>query len=736
MLLAGRALLVLALAIAVYGIFASLYGARIGNAAAGGRRAGSAWVDSGRRAVYALGATVAVCFVILELAFLRSDFSFELVAGHSSTTTPAFYRATAAWSSQEGSLLLWVLLLSGWSSLVLFITRRRARELAPYATAVLLGLAAFFLGLLVFLATPFARASPAPLEGVGLNPILRHPAMMIHPPMLYSGYTLFAVPFAFAVGALATRRLGAAWIRTTRSFALAAWLCLGIGVVLGARWSYSELGWGGYWAWDGVENAALMPWLTGTAFLHSVMIQERRGMLKVWNVSLVLGTGILAVLGTFLVRSGILQSIHAFGASTLGIPFLVLIATMLAGSIALVLWRAGDLRSEHRLDSPLSREAVFLLNNLVLLTLCFVIFWGTFFPLISEAMTGTQASVGPPWFGRFVVPLALVLVLLSGLGPVMAWRRTSAGNLRRVLAFPVALAALGLVVLLAVGGVARRPAALAMFCLAAFVLGVVGQEFWRGVRVRTAMSDDSVPRALAALVRRNRRRYGGYLVHAGIAVLFVGIAASTAFQDVRDVRLAPGERTRVGGYEIAYRGPTGRLDIARNGTLEKVNLGAALELRRGGGEAIALHPARSYFPSNDPSIGAVSRYFEGEATSEVGLRTGLRRDLWTVVAPNIRALLQIARRGDEVFERASSLPEDERAALLGEALRRMVARYRTEAAPVTFRVLISPLVTWIWLGALIVFAGGLIAVWPAPVGARRRARAGYAARVARELGRA
>jgi cytochrome c-type biogenesis protein CcmF len=736
-LVAGRALLIFALAIAVYGIFASLYGARRRNAPAGSSgRTGRAWIDSGRRAVYALTGTVVVCFVLLEVAFLRSDFSFELVATHSSTTTPAFYRATAAWSSQEGSLLLWILLLSSWSSLILFLTRRRAREIAPYATAVLLGLAAFFLGLLVFLESPFGRLSPAPPEGTGLNPILRHPAMMIHPPMLYSGYTLFTVPFAFAVGALVTRRLGADWIRTTRPFALAAWLCLGIGVVLGARWSYSELGWGGYWAWDGVENAALMPWLTGTAFLHSVMIQERRGMLKVWNVSLILATGILAVLGTFLVRSGILESIHAFGASTLGVPFLVLIVIMIAGSIGLVVWRAENLRSEHRLDSLLSREAVFLLNNLVLVALCFVVFWGTFFPLISEAITGTQASVGPPWFGRYVVPLALVLVLLSGLGPVVAWRRATAANLRRVLAVPVAAAGVTLVVLLAAGGVAGRPAALVMFCLAAFVLAVVGQEFWRGVRARRAMSDDSVPRALLSLVRRNRRRYGGYVVHAGIAVLFVGIAASTAFQDVRDVRLAPGERTSVAGYEIAYSSPTGRLDVAPNGSLEKIDIGARLRVRRDGGEPFALRPERSYFPSSNPQLGALSRYFEGEATSEVGLRSGFRRDLWTVVSPDIDPLIAIARRGDEVFRQAGSLPRSERAAALGEALRRMVARYRAEAAPATFRVLVSPLVTWIWLGALIVFTGGLIALWPVPAGAPRRVMAGYAARVARELGRA
>ena len=535
-------------------------------------------------------------FVVLEAAFLRSDFSFELVATHSSTTTPAFYRATAAWSSQEGSLLLWVMLLSFWSSLILFLTRRRAREIAPYATAVLLGLGAFFCGLLVFLESPFAQASPVPVEGTGLNPILRHPAMMIHPPMLYSGYTLFTVPFAFAIGALVTRRLGTDWIRTTRPFALAAWLCLGAGIVLGARWSYSELGWGGYWAWDGVENAALMPWLTATAFLHSAMVQERRGMLKVWNVSLVLLTGILALLGTFLVRSGILESIHAFGASTLGVPFLVLIVTLVAGSIALVASRARELRSEHHLDSLLSRETVFLLNNLVLVLLCFVIFWGTFFPLISEALTGTQASVGPPWFGRYIVPLALLLVLLSGLGPMLAWRRATPAGLRRVLLVPVGVSAATLVVLLALGDVARRPLALIMFCLAAFVLAVVGQELWRGVRARRAMADESVPRALVSLVRRNRRRYGGYTVHVGIAVLFVGIAASTAFQDVRDLRLSPGERGRVGGYEIEYLRPTGKLVLSASGSLEKIDLGAAVRVRRGRRRASDTAPAAQLLP--------------------------------------------------------------------------------------------------------------------------------------------
>ncbi len=344
MAIVGRACLILAFATCIYGIVASIYGARAHR---------PDWAESGRRAVYAVAVLASVAFLILEIAFLRSDLTFAIVASHSSTTTEWFYRAAAAWSSQEGSLLLWLWLLSMWSSLVLFLTRRRLRDVAPYATAVLLGFGAFFGGLLVFAASPFDVLASPPQEGLGLNPLLRHPSMMIHPPMLYSGYTLFAVPFAFAVGALIVRRVDAEWIGATRRFALAAWFFLGVGILLGARWSYSELGWGGYWAWDPVENASLMPWLTGTAFIHSLMIQEKRGMLKVWNSSLILATGTLAILGTFLVRSGILDSIHAFGASTLGIPFVTLIAVMIAGldGARRLAPRHAALRAVDRLDA-------------------------------------------------------------------------------------------------------------------------------------------------------------------------------------------------------------------------------------------------------------------------------------------------------------------------------------------------------------------------------------------------
>src|SRR3954470_10723601 len=458
----GRACLILALVACAYGIGASLYGARTG------RRE---WAESGRRAVYALFLLLAVAFGVLELAFLRSDFQFATVASHSSTTTPGFYKGAAVWSSQEGSLLLWAFLLAMWSSLVLFFTRNRMRDVTPYASAVLLVFAAFFVSLLVFAANPFHTLSPVPAEGAGLQPLLRHPSMMIHPPLLYSGYTLFTIPFAFAIGALITRRLDAEWIRATRRFALAAWLFLGVGILIGARWSWSELGWGGYWAWDPVENASLMPWLTGTAFIHSMMIQEKRGMLKAWNVSLVLATGVLAILGTFLVRSGILESIHAFGGSTLGLPFLALIAVLMGGSVALVSHRRADLRPRERLDSLLSREAMFVLNNVLLVGLCFVIFWGTFFPLISEAVTGSKASVGPPWFDRYTVPLAVLLVVLSGIGPVIPWRRATVANARRSARVPLAVAGVvGLAVSL-VPGVREKPLALAMFCAAAWVAG-------------------------------------------------------------------------------------------------------------------------------------------------------------------------------------------------------------------------------------------------------------------------
>jgi cytochrome c-type biogenesis protein CcmF len=538
--------------------------------------------------------------------------------------------------------------------------------------------------------------------------------------MLYSGYTLCTIPLAFGMGALLARRVDADWIRSIRRFAFAAWLFLGIGILLGARWSYSELGWGGYWGWDAVENASLMPWLTGTAFLHSLMIQEKRGMLKVWNVSLVLATGTLAIMGTFLVRSGVLNSIHAFGGATLGVPFVVLIAVLITGSIYLVVSRRDMLRSEHRLDSLLSRESVFIANNIVLVGLCFVIFWGTYFPLISEALTGQEASVGPPWFDRYTVPLALILVLLSGIGPVIAWRRATLANARRNFMIPIGAALLTLVVLI-VTGVSHKPLATAMFCCAAFVFGSIGQEFYRGTRARRAMAGEPIPRALLALVRRNRRRYGGYIVHIGIAVLFVGVAASSSFQHASELGLSPGQSTRVGAYTIRYVRPTAtitpRYDAAHTGST--LSLGAIIDVSSGGKHVATLAPSEGFYNSQDPSQGSVGSLIGGQPVSHIANNSSFTRDVWTAIAPDIEApsLQRIVKVGN-----ATLGPED---AIV--AIGYLARAYLKNPPPAQFHFIVSPMVMWIWTGGMIVFFGGLIAIWPAPSAVRRgitvRARA-------------
>ncbi|MCW3034058.1 MAG: heme lyase CcmF/NrfE family subunit [Solirubrobacterales bacterium] len=716
----GFACLLLALAICVYGIAASLYGVRRGR---------PEFSESGRRAVYALAGILTVAFVVLELAFLRNDFAFNTVADTSSRTTPTFYRAAAVWSSQEGSLLLWAWLLSMWSSLALFLTRHRMRDVAAYATAILLGFGGFFVSLMIFYANPFATTNPAPPEGVGLDPLLRFPTMMVHPPMLYSGYTLCTIPLAFGMGALLARRVDADWIRAIRRFAFAGWLFLGVGILLGARWSYSELGWGGYWGWDAVENASLMPWLTATAFLHSLMIQEKRGMLKVWNVSLVLATGTLAIMGTFLVRSGVLNSIHAFGGATLGVPFVTLIGVLIVASIYLVLSRRDMLRSENRLDSLLSRESIFLANNLVLVGLCFVIFWGTYFPLISEVFTGQESSVGPPWFDRYTVPLALVLVLLSGIGPVIAWRRATFANARRNFVLPAGTALLALGALTA-AGVTRKPLALAMFCFAAFVFGSIGQEFVRGARARRAMAGEAPPRALLALVRRNRRRYGGYIVHIGIAVLFIGVAASSSFQHASELQLKPGQSTKVGAYTVRYVRPTASItpkyDRAHTGST--LALGAEVDVKKGGRHVATLNPSQGYYASQEPSQGTVGSLIGGQAVSHVSIDAGVTRDVWSAIQPNIEApaLKKIVAAGNRTLE-----PEQAPVALL------VLARSYLKSAPAAaFHFIVSPMVMWIWVGGLIVFLGGLIAAWPAPSVVRARVAARARSRAPRDLVRA
>jgi cytochrome c-type biogenesis protein CcmF len=711
-----------------------------GAMALAGRRGARLWVDRSRRTVYAMCGLLTLCVVLIEIAFASDDFSLNIVQQHSSIETPAAYKLAAMWSSQEGSLLLWAWVLSIAASAALYATRNRLRELVPWATAVLGGVAAFFTGLMLFAGgvNPFATLSPAPADGVGLNPLLQHPSMMIHPPMLYSGYVAFTIPFAFAVGALVTRRLDAAWIRATRRFALIAWAFLGLGLLLGARWSYSELGWGGYWAWDPVENAALMPWLMGTAFLHSIVVQEKRGMLKVWNACLIVATFSLALLGTFLVRSGVLQSIHAFGDSTVGPYILGLIAVVLVSSTALIVSRADDLRSEKRIDSLASREAVFLVNNLLLVALCATIFWGTFFPLISELFTGEKASLAAPWFDRYTTPLAIGLVLFTGIGPLLAWRRVSWAAAKRVFLAPAAVAAAVGVALVLASDAAGSPWALALFVFAAFALTGLAQEFWRGAAARRSLAGGSMAGALAAVTSRNRRRYGGYIVHAGVVVLLIGVAASSSFQTKRDVTLRPGESAVVDGRTIAYKRPTVGVDR------EAFTFGAVLDVQESGRRFAVLRPSRRFFRPTGVRTGTIGSFFDGEATSEVGLKAGAGSDLWIAVRPDISAVRRRTRAADRGFRaclrgapgappQCRTVSRLMRAAAANPRLRpaafaqvealqaataeRLARSYLADGLPATFRVIVDPLVAWIWVGGLIALAGALIAIWPA-----RRAR--------------
>ncbi len=697
-------------------------------------------VTLARRGVYLCWFLLFVCIVFIEIAFATNDFSFKIVAEHSSRETPIFYKLAAMWSSQEGSLLLWSFVLATCASLALYSTRHKLREIVPWATAVMMTVGAFFIGLMLFASdvNPFTTyaSSEVPRDGIGLEPLLQHPSMMIHPPMLYSGYVAWTIPFAFAIGALITRRVDAEWLRATRRFALIAWTFLGFGLLLGARWSYSELGWGGYWAWDPVENAALMPFLLGTAFLHSIMVQEKRGMLKVWNASLIVATFSMCLLGTFLVRSGVLESIHAFGNDTVGPYLLALIGIIVIGSTILIVTRLDDLRSdEKRIDSLFSRESIFLINNLLLVGMVVVIAWGTFFPLISELFTGHKSSLAAPWFDHYTTPLAILLVLFTGIGPLLAWRRVTWASAKRVFRVPLLAAAATLVVLWALTDAASHPWALALFTFAAFAIAGVVTEFYNGARARQRTAGGSFGSALLGVTTRNRRRYGGYIIHIGIAVLLIGIAASSSFQTNENVVMKPGETRNVDGREFTYKRPYVLVDS------EKYTFGAEVEVKQGGKFIADLDTSRRFFrPTGAAATGSISDYFGGNATSEVGLKTGPIRDIWVTVAPNVTPVQDQLARADKGFKKcveagpgtppqckdlnelmrasqgnpareAKALADIE--ALQLKAAEQIARRYIHDGNAATFKVIVNPLVLWMWIGGLIGLVGALIAVWPA-----------------------
>lgn len=684
--------------------------------------------------MYAFFGLMAICVIAIEYLFLSDDFSVAVVASHSSIDTPVFYKFTAMWSSQQGSLLLWAFILSVVATISLAATKQKLRDLVPWATAVMMGVGIFFTALMLFGGgiNPFDVLDEAPVDGSGLNPLLMHPSMIIHPPMLYVGYVSLTVPFAFAIGGLVSRRVDAAWVKSTRRFALVAWTFLSIGIILGARWSYTELGWGGYWAWDPVENASIMPWLIATAYIHSIMVQEKRGMLKVWNVALIVASFSLALLGTFLVRSGVLESIHAFGDSTVGPYFLGLIIAVVAGSTWLIVSRLDILRSKRRIDSLASREAVFLVNNLLLVALCVIVFWGTFFPLISELFTGTRSTLAAPWFDRYTTPVAVVLVLFTGIGPMLAWRRMSWKGAKRVFALPLLLGALALVLLLLFSEAADSFWALAMFTLAVFTVTALIQETWRAAAARKRGIGGSFPGAVWAIATRNRRRYGGYTVHLGLVVLLVGIAASSSFETKRDVELKPGQSAQVGDYTVHYVEPT----VDRDN--QSLIFGAELQVDRNGESFARLNPTRHYYQVTDGRPHGIASYFDGEATSEVGLRAGFFTDFWTSVEPDTSEIRRRARVADNRFrsymtqvvqpaiQRDPSQigPLTEQLIEIQSIATDKIIEGFTEPdiqGPVTIRVIVSPMVTWIWIGSIIAIIGAFFAAWPSGFLQRRRA---------------
>jgi cytochrome c-type biogenesis protein CcmF len=639
----GRIALVTCLGLSVYAVTAGAYAA-----ATGKRRLAL----SARNALVAcLGATL-VAAAVLFTALVRSDFSLVYVADHTSLELPTPYKLSAFWGGQEGSLLLWLLILTAYSTAAVLLARRTGGTLVAWAVPVLGVVVAFFSLVLVAVSSPFATQAPPP-DGIGLNPSLQNPYMVSHPPALYLGYVGLAVPFAFAMAALLSRRTDELWIVLTRRWTLAAWTFLGIGQLLGAHWAYVEVGWGGYFAWDPVENAALMPWLAATAFLHSVMIQEKRGMLKVWNMVLVVGAFCLSLFGTFLTRSGILNSIHSFTEGPLGAWFLGFICLVVVGSTALVLARLPLLRAKTRLESPISREATFLYNNLLLVAFCLTILWGVVYPILSEAVRGEQMTVGPPYYNFFLKAFGLPLLLLMGIGPLVAWRRASLRSLGRTFAWPAAVALLVGVVLLPLGAGDSVPGLVA-YSFSAFVLASIVLEFARGTRARRALSGEPWPSALGSLISRNRRRYGGYIVHAAIVLLAIGVAGSSAYDTIREAQLRPGETMNVGAYTLTYQ------RLARREGPNALEQRAIVGVERDGRRLGTLEAGKNRYRA------------EGQVSNEVGIRSD-----W--------------RTGEDLFVIADEIRGDGR---------------------VAFEVHVSPLVNLIWLAGALFLLGSLVALWP------------------------
>jgi cytochrome c-type biogenesis protein CcmF len=648
-ILVGELALWVALLMAAWGAVVSF---------AGGPSRRAELIASGERAIYATFACVVLATAGLIVALVTSDFSFKYVASFTSANLPVQYKLTALWGGQAGSLLFWTLILSMYAAIAVATNRTRNRALMPYVTGTLSVIILFFLATICLGASPYERLAFIPPDGRGMNPQLQNPGMAAHPPNLYLGYIGTTIPFAFAIGALLARKLDNDWLLAVRRWALLSWFFLTIGIIIGMWWAYVELGWGGYWAWDPVENSSFLPWLTTTAFLHSIMVQEKRGMLRKWNVILVASSFLLAVFGTFITRSGIISSVHAFAQSDVGYWFAGFLIVSVAAVAYLITTRLRDLQATVHLESLVSREASFLFNNLLLVAIAFSVLWGTLFPMVSEAVRGEKITVGPPFFNTVNVPLGLLLLALTGVGPLIAWRRASPSNLRRQFSVPVAGGVIAVILLLAVG--MREGYALISFGLAAFVLTTIAQEFGKGTAARHRMYGESIPKALAHLIARNRRRYGGYVVHIGVVVLFIAFAGFV-FKKESDVSLGPGETA-------ALVDPYGqRWTFTSQGVseFEQLNrrvVAVALQTTRDGKPAGLIRSERRQHVDSR----GVPTF---EPSTEVGIDYSLRQDTYVVLAG--------------------------------------VAGERAE-----MRIAFNPLVAWVWIGGVIMAIGGVIVMWP------------------------
>jgi len=648
----GRAALLLSFGLIVYALVA-------GSLAAWKRRRRLAL--SAQNALLAAFGTTAVAALVLWIALERHDFSFVYVADHTSRTLPLGYRLAGFWSGQEGSLLLWLLILTGYAALAVWLNRR-TRDLVVWAVPVLAGVATFFVFMLCFISSPF-KTAPAPADGAGMVPSLQNPYMLAHPPLLYLGYVGLTIPFAFAMGALLSKRTDERWIVVTRRWTLAAWTFLGVGQLIGSHWAYVEIGWGGYYSWDPVENAALMPWLAATAFLHSVMIQEKRGMLKIWNMILVALAFNLSIFGTFLTRSGVINSVHSFAQSSIGGWFLGFIVICIVFSVGLIYLRLPLLRTKTKLESLVSREATFLYNNLLLVALCLTILWGVMYPLLTEAVRGETRSVSKPYYNFFLHSFGLPLLLLMGIGPLVAWRRASLRALGKTFLIPAIVSIVTGSTLIALGYGSSIPGLLA-YTFGAFVAASIALEFVRGTRARHALSGGSWPRALVELVGRNRRRYGGYIVHAAILMFAIGVAGSSAYQTVRERGLHPGQSMEVAGYTLTYQGLQTRQEA------NAVATRAVVDVTRGGSHVTTLHPGKNEYPVEQQVSNEVSIYHDPRNLG----------DLFTIA--------------DQIDPKSHTL---------------------------FLKVLVKPLVNLVWGAGFLFVFGALVAMWPDAVEQRKLA---------------